>query len=349
MMHSPPTTATESTRSTFGRRRVVAVALAVLALLVGGAIVLLLVGVNEEAAAELRNDFFLFSESSSSQQQDTKTELDGGGTPLHNNEDSKKRRRRGHYHHTVLCYGDSLTAGVSGRGVYYPYATYLQEALQQQYNASSKGEDTATTTTTRTIRVDYRGMPGWTTAQMLQRANDPETGLVSALQQQKHHYSLVIILAGTNDLGHRVPVDQIVRNLEQLHRMALRGGDGGGGGGEEEEDNDENRKKAAKRTLAIAIPPSGYQSRNPQAAEAARNVNAQLRDWCNNNTSTTTTFVPFPFSWEPPRDDDDDGDEDYWYQDQLHFTQRGYQVLGQRLAPIVAKIFEDLEEQEEDE
>jgi len=86
-------------------------------------------------------------------------------------------------------------------------------------------------------------MPGWTTVQMLNTLGDPTRGLRWANRNVKDpSLSFVVLLAGTKDMGHRCTVDEITQNLLQLHQICYQEG--------------------VPSTIAIGIPPSGYQSYN---------------------------------------------------------------------------------------
>ena len=206
----------------------------------------------------------------------------------HNNKQQQLSMRR------VLAFGDSLTAGTSGNELF-PYAPSLEQALQRT-NTS----------------VRHRGMPGWTTQMMLDHLDDDRTGLRQAIQRGQP--DIVILMAGTNDLGHGASVETITDNLVQLHTICFDNG--------------------VARTIAIAIPPSGYQSRVPNAADTVRLINSNLLERAS-ETDSRITYVPFPFAFEQ-------GGEN-WYADTLHFSETGYRVLGQSLAPVVDKILQELD------
>jgi lysophospholipase L1-like esterase len=211
--------------------------------------------------------------------------------------------------HRILCYGDSLTAGTSSLPwELYPYAPHLEQALN---NAKSS-------TSSSTFVVRHRGMPGWTADAMVDAANDPQNGLRSAIRGiQNPALSCVIILAGTNDLGYAfgLPKEQrvsaIVTPVQALHEMAWANG--------------------VEYTIAIAVPPSGYQAQVREAADLARAVNQSLQEFCQ-QSGGKAHFVHFPFEYQM-------GGEN-WCSDGLHFSPKGYQVLGEYLAEPVMKLLE---------
>jgi lysophospholipase L1-like esterase len=206
--------------------------------------------------------------------------------------------------HRVLCYGDSLTAGTTSSDyVPYPYAPHLEAALQHEDN----------------VVVRHVGLPGWATSSMLDQVDGP-AGLRTAIQAiSMPSLSLVVILAGTNDLGYgddASSVDEITDNLLKLHRIAWECG--------------------VPRTLAVGIPPSGYQAVDREARQVVNEVNDRLRE---TSEGCTMAYTPFPFPYE------EDGEN--WDEDGLHFTPIGYQALGESLAPVVRRILLEVEASEE--
>lgn len=205
------------------------------------------------------------------------------------------------YH--ILAYGDSLTAGVSGHERF-PYSNYLMESLQFKNNAS----------------VQYRGMPGWTTEQMVQIVENEQqpTSLYSALHNGSFHIDVVLLLAGTNDLAYGFTADHIVQNLIQLHQYCS--------------------NNHVAHTVAIAIPPSAYQASVDSAAILAASINQKLKLW--SEQVSRVTFVPFPFEYNKYNDKNI---TKLWHTDQLHFSELGYRMLGTSLAPIVDEILQKLD------
>ena len=99
-------------------------------------------------------------------------------------------------HIQILCYGDSLTAGTSPpEWLEYPYAPSLERKLLLHFPS---------------VQVRHQGIPGRTASQMVQRSDGPK-GLATLIQLQNQmqqqqslpsSLSIVIILAGTNDLAY---------------------------------------------------------------------------------------------------------------------------------------------------
>jgi lysophospholipase L1-like esterase len=230
--------------------------------------------------------------------------------------------------HRILAYGDSLTAGTSGRDLF-PYAVYLEQGLQQQ-----RGD---------TVIVRHRGNPGMTAAEMINNLDGPRRGLRNAIQAVTNPtLSIVIILAGTNDLGFALATagtvdlaaQQIMDNLLSLHKVCAENG--------------------IPRTIAIGIPPSGYQMQNEQARNLASLINHRLECHAEETAKSSScseqqeeskplkmTYMPFPFSYERNGEN--------WNSDTLHFSEKGYQVLGESLVPVVDRILQAIDNEDEDE
>ncbi len=195
----------------------------------------------------------------------------------------------------ILCFGDSLTAGTSPpHWEEFPYAPFLEASFPDAI-------------------VRHKGYPGWTASQLLASANDAG-GLRTLIRKvQDPPLSMVILLAGTNDLGYQTSVPDIVKSIQALHEIC--------------------HAEGVLHTLAIGIPPSQYQTLHEGAAAKAQHVNHLLEDYCQQSGSSTS-FVPFPFAWSP--------DNDLWSPDVLHFSPRGYQVLGESIATLVKQILQEV-------
>ena len=200
----------------------------------------------------------------------------------------------------VLCYGDSLTAGTSPPGFEeFPYAPYLQAQLEAH-------EDPRVASTT----ARAMGFPGWTATQMVETLNS-HTGLATCLRASPPP-SVVVLLAGTNDLGYCAGIDPnkarpvILDPILSLHKTC---------------------HDLGIPTVAIGIPSSAYQAMVPDAQALANAVNKGLEEFC--QTEDKATYVPFPFGFAR-------GDKK-WSPDGLHFSKEGYETLGIHLAPTVAQ------------
>jgi lysophospholipase L1-like esterase len=204
----------------------------------------------------------------------------------------------------IFCYGDSLTAGTAPPlDGPFPYGPTLEKVI---------GDD---------VVVRWRGLPGWTATTMMEYLDDGNVGLRSAVNGiDNPPLSLVIILAGTNDIGFLtssisvgVPdVDTCVKPILNLHKACL-----------------ECNKQI--RTLAVGIPGSAWQEMNAAASKLATDMNSSIKDFAQQTyPEGSVTYTNFPFAYEK--------NNDLWSSDGLHLSPKGYEQLGRGLAPVVRNI-----------
>lgn len=166
----------------------------------------------------------------------------------------------------ILCFGDSLTAGTSPPEFQnFPYAPHLEKALSER-EMVPKVE----------VAVRHMGFPGWTSSNLLEEANG-QNGLGTIIRRiQNPSLSLIIILAGTNDLGHLQSAKEISDTVISLHQFCY--------------------SEQIPNTIVIGIPSSAYQSFSQEAAEKARQVNVNLKAFC--ESEPRAVYFPFPFGYE---------------------------------------------------
>jgi lysophospholipase L1-like esterase len=197
----------------------------------------------------------------------------------------------------IFCFGDSLTAGTSPPSLEtYPYAPYLEASLKTRGVLPN-------------AVVRHRGFPGWTASQLLDSVNSEQGLLTSIRKIQDPPLSIVIILAGTNDLGYQREDVEISSDLFRLHEACYAEG--------------------IAHTIGISIPSSNYQVHYAEAAKKAEKVNTLLEEFCLSKPEGQATFHRFPFGY-------DGGDN--WSHDGLHFSEDGYKILAESLAPVIEDI-----------
>ena len=209
----------------------------------------------------------------------------------------------------IFCYGDSLTAGTSPPldGLF-AYGSSLEREL---------GDD---------VVVRWRGLPGWTAQTMSEYLDDGSVGLRAAVNGiDNPPLTLVIILAGTNDIGFLTSsintagdahdVDAAVKPILNLHKACL-----------ECKNGDDDHKI---RTLAVGIPGSAWQQMNTVASKLAADMNSAMKDFAQSYPEGLVCYTNFPFPYEK---------NDLWCSDGLHLTPKGYEHLGRDLAPVVRNI-----------
>jgi lysophospholipase L1-like esterase len=259
----------------------------------------------------------------------------------HSNTDSSPIR--------IFCYGDSLTAGMSPpERTFYPYASSLKTALE---NSTAWGK------TQRQYQVDHVGLPGWKSNELLElvcggdhydecpRHNSTVHSktkvsngidieiremLLSNTTSKKGRnndvalpaYSILIYLAGTNDLSYpERTADIVTTSITDFHIWA-------------------HTIAHIPYTIALGVPSSAYQLRNEKAKAKADRINQLLKEYSTSSqpqNSFTTKYVDFPFDY----DETNPNIMALWSPDTLHFSPLGYQRLGEYLAPIIEEIIRE--------
>ena len=207
----------------------------------------------------------------------------------------------------IFCYGDSLTAGTAPPlNDLFPYGQSLENELDD-------------------VVVRWRGLPGWTAQTMVDYLDDGNVGLRAAVNGiDNPPMSLVIILAGTNDIGFLTSsmtsgsapdVDEAVEPIVTLHKACL----------------DITKGEHKIRTLAVGIPGSTWQQMNSSASKLAYDMNSSIQEFAQSYPDGLVSYTDFPFLYDK---------NELWCPDGLHLSPKGYARLGKDLAPIVAKILE---------
>lgn len=208
----------------------------------------------------------------------------------------------------IFCFGDSLTAGTAPPldGLY-PYGKMLESELGENFV------------------VRWRGLPGWTAQTMVEYLDDGTVGLRAAVNGiDNPPLSLVIILAGTNDIGFltssmttggATDINTAVKPILDLHRACL----------------DIKKGDHKIRTLAVGIPGSAWQQINTSASKLAAEMNSSIQEFAQSYPEGMVSYTDFPFPFER---------NDLWCSDGLHLSPNGYTRLGKELAPVVKQILE---------
>lgn len=206
----------------------------------------------------------------------------------------------------VVCYGDSLTAGFfNGGRQYEPYGKQLASSLSAALGGAA-------------VEVIVCGQSGHTAEQMVSNLDAAEVedigrrlskGLRRALSEQTKDIDLAVIMAGTNDLGHDHKVQGILEDVGRLHAAC---------------------HALGVPTVALAPPPAPRAGAGTSFERARLQLCNMLTAWASGHADVksmvnTGTFVPASQSsaWDP---------------DALHFSPAGAQLLGQRLAAVLAPL-----------
>ena len=200
--------------------------------------------------------------------------------------DSRKSKRR------IFCYGDSLTAGyVPSTGEFFPYAKVLQEYLDIMHAH---------------VEVDYKGLSGWRAEDLVKGDGTLQKRLESG-QRDAEPVDMVIILAGTNDLG-KADDEKIFKSVWKIHSIC---------------------HKENVATIAISVPSSIIQKNSPSLAQTRANLNNSIKSQCRLLSQCTYVECPVVYTQETK--------ETLFSFDGLHFTKEGYSQLAKRLVPVVLR------------
>ncbi|CAJ1954210.1 unnamed protein product [Cylindrotheca closterium] len=212
----------------------------------------------------------------------------------------------------ILCFGDSLTAGLIGinNRQFRPYAPYLETNLGK---LQRKSKDNGIV---RPVHVNYTGHPGLTSYYLMHGSEAHPSNLNSTLNEFKgddgtSSLDMVIIMAGTNDLFAQSWLDySISESVISMHRLVL----------------DEHN---IPLTIALDIPGSG-RFEDKKLLQEMDALSQGLQAYA--KSELRTTFVPFPFPYK--------GGEK-WSRDGIHCSERGYRQLAESLAPVVEQSLQD--------
>jgi len=235
----------------------------------------------------------------------------------------------------VYCYGDSLTAGyIPNESENHPYGPALQSELNNLYRTASAAIAPQLQHPPNII-VQSTGYPGMPAKAMIKNVEHEYVGACRAVEHSPKP-SVVIILAGTNDLMRVTPdlerpddsealhnegrVEVILGPITTLYKAVLACSARVGG-------ND-------MMILSVGIPGSRFQVEHPAASDIAAKVNEGLSEFSSNYSgpSGKIVYTDFPFEYEES--------DSKWAPDGLHLTALGYDELGKRLAPVVKSVLD---------
>lgn len=202
-------------------------------------------------------------------------------------------------HFRILCYGDSLTVGFCKEGsLFEPYGRTLAHFI----NASGFS-----------CEVLVCGYSGHTAAEMVANADcaivQDVTGLcgkgLRRILCDEGPIDIVLIMSGTNDLGHGASPLAVLHDVRQLHSICHTHG---------------------VATVALAPPASPATFRAAGLAGRRRDFVDHLMKWIPLASRRTPFIDP---SDVMPRNS---GSEHLWEPDGVHFSAAGSRLLGQWLA-----------------
>jgi len=208
----------------------------------------------------------------------------------------------------VLVYGDSLTAGYyNGGSAFEPYGLQLAKVLAPELD----------------VEVQCCGLIGLGVEEMAKKLRDPQIEDVrhrmgrgiSHILAEQGPFDLAIIMGGTNDLAHGIPLPRIMRALQALHGACW---------------------EAGVPTAAMTVPPNRGIGRRTAYAKKWRDLNGQITNWAAGvgeidapaRIVDVEKLVPFGSGQKAL----------LWEKDGLHFSPAGYRQLGSGLASHVQSL-----------
>lgn len=204
---------------------------------------------------------------------------------------------------SILCFGDSLTAGYYNEGkAYHPYSKHLSELLGN-------------------VQVDHIGLSGWSTDEMLYYANHSSckdtlgrvwNGLKYQLQHKKYDYC--IILAGTNDLSEG---ENFICDLFKIHNIA---------------------HEAGCKTIALTIPQMKFESADPSITKLRLQINKAIKTGPV-NLANKEMYKWIDIASELPLLDAPNGIREYlWQDDGLHLNPAGYDLIAKTVYRFLQEL-----------
>lgn len=200
----------------------------------------------------------------------------------------------------ILAYGDSLTAGYNMFKSYVPYGEELGKGLRALKTPAD---------------VWVCGHPGrtadWMVAQLDATGGQNAPPGLRQLVKGFGPFDLVMIMAGTNDLGRGSGPESVFSKLVLLHSAC---------------------HKLGVPTLALTVPPNrGAQS--GQRHDAWKTVNRLLSEWSRSDQAPTLLRGCVDTGKVLPYDEENG----QWETDGLHYSPQGYNGLGRKLSVHVAQ------------
>lgn len=211
----------------------------------------------------------------------------------------------------VAAVGDSLTKGYLSMLNNHPYTKVLEANGILVTNFGSNGALTQDLFRFMKRVVKHKGL--WDTSS----EDEAEVNTAAAPEKEKTLYKYVVLLGGTNDLGHGLEPATVVENLTRLADMA---------------------HEAGVFPFLVTVPPLG--SRLCDASDAAKRteVNRDIKQLCSLRGFGLVDL--FAAVVQPGKD----SMRDELTIDQLHFNPLGYNLMGELVFDAIAKHYEKNED-----
>jgi len=199
---------------------------------------------------------------------------------------------------SILCFGDSLTAGYAKHGrVYYPYSTYLTKILSKQ-NATIK-------------LIENSGISGDLAIRMPER-------LEGKLQRGKKvgkPFDVLVILCGTNDIGQLVAEEDVAESYAKLHDIAA--------------------KHGILYQIWLTVPELSWEMSLSDFATQLRETRRRCNTYISNMPQKNNDCFVCDLASEIPYETASEAQRKEWWDDGVHFTAAGYEKMAGAIATSI--------------
>ncbi|KAK4240323.1 SGNH hydrolase-type esterase domain-containing protein [Achaetomium macrosporum] len=205
----------------------------------------------------------------------------------------------------ILCFGDSLTAGYACYGaIHHPYNETLKEMLKMAF-PDLKIETVEDGVAGATVKFGFQ-------SRMNAQFAAPKKSKKKDEEDNGKRYDWAIVLGGTNDLGMGVPPLEIFEALKAVWEVPL---------------------SHKCKVLALTVPEAGLEGKIKERIDAKRNaLNDLIKGYKREGFHVFDLHKAVPY-WGMSEKDR----ERYW-DDHLHFTPDGYDLIGNKVGTELVSI-----------
>ncbi|KAJ5068129.1 hypothetical protein M0811_12589 [Anaeramoeba ignava] len=194
----------------------------------------------------------------------------------------------------ILAMGDSLTKGYTNHGqTHNPYTLKLSEYLNKKFKKIK-------------FEIENKGISG-------EQCKDMPIRFEKIMSENDYHF--VIILGGTNDLAYGRSHEDILKDIINLHQIAL-------------------SSKNLVKSIAVSIPQCLFDERNEKIFEIKKIVNKEIFNFSQKEEKVEFfdlfNLIPFSLSEKELMS--------FWDKDGLHFSSLGYDHFGKLLFDFLEEI-----------
>ncbi|KXX76134.1 hypothetical protein MMYC01_206298 [Madurella mycetomatis] len=201
----------------------------------------------------------------------------------------------------ILCLGDSLTAGYSAMGaIHHPYSAKLEQMVAMAFPHLD-------------IETVEDGLPGAPASiAFLNRMQNHFGPRNPNRSEDGKYYDWAIVLGGTNDVGMGLPPEEVFEKLKMIWNIPLRNG---------------------CKVLALTVPEAALSGAIRERIDARRNrLNDLIKGY------RMDGFHVFDLNKAVTYYSMSDTDKERYWDDHLHFTPDGYDLIGNKVGIALVSI-----------